>query len=555
MGSGHVLVYAFNVFMQLYVNEGYRERDAAELIISNNLYGLEIDKRAYQLAYFALMMKGRQYNRTILTKDIQTNIYQFVDSKGISKEYFEYLKEVIDLNDNQKLSTINLLKDLLREFENASEIGSIIKLDKFNLYDVQTLKHTLSQDDEFSNMDILYQIPEMHYNVLQILEIALTMLNKYVAVVTNPPYLNKMSLTLEKYAKSNYSDVKTDLFSIFIEGNTKMTIKNGYASFMTPFVWMFIKSYDSLRSYLINNQSITSLVQMEYSAFEEATVPVCCFTIKNSRIEPVGNYFKLSEFRGGMEVQKAKVKEALANNKVSYLYKKNQNYFNEIPGSPISYWASDTTYKIFANKTIEEFGEIKSGIMVNNKFKHDWYEVMAKNIQFSARSLSDMKGYRWFPLNSGQGYKKWYGNNGIIVDLEKDAIRVKNSKTNYRLRDQKYYFKTGITWGRITSSEISFRKSRQGNLFGDAGPMMFIDENYLNLILGLANSKVILYISSILNPTLNFQIHDFKRIPIPNINEQKKQYINDIVNSCVEISKADSNSLELSWDFDCHPLI
>ncbi|HFP8794177.1 TPA: BREX-1 system adenine-specific DNA-methyltransferase PglX, partial [Enterococcus faecium] len=284
MGSGHILVYAFDVLMEIYLTLGYSERDAARAIVEYNLYGLEIDKRAYQLSYFAIMMKGRQYDRLFLKKSLSPNLREFIDSPKVTDEYQERISE---LNNDKYSERWNEYKELIfDQFENGKELGSIIKLvDKNNQAITKEylgkVREYISKFNEFTNMDILYGMKEIQEKYLHILDVAEMLVDKYVAVVTNPPYLNKMDKKLKKYVNDNYSDVKKDLFSVFIKLNSQMLIDNGYASFMTPFVWMFISSYEKLRSFLINERNISSLIQMEYSAFEEATVPICTFTIKN----------------------------------------------------------------------------------------------------------------------------------------------------------------------------------------------------------------------------------------------------------------------------------
>ncbi|MFW7374052.1 BREX-1 system adenine-specific DNA-methyltransferase PglX [Vagococcus fluvialis] len=552
MGSGHVLVYAFDVFLQLYVAEGFRERDAAELIMKNNLFGLEIDKRAYQLAYFAIMMKGRQYSRRIFSKNISLNLYQFINSEDISEEFLFRLREVSSLTDDEFSEWLEKFNSVMNQFKHATEIGSILNIKDLSLNDIKEVREQLLLLKEYTNMDILYSIPETHERTLNILNIAETLLTKYTSIVTNPPYLNKMSSLLDKYVKSNYPEVKTDLFSVFIKMNNKMLVENGYTGFMTPFVWMFIKSYEHLRGFLIHQMSISSLILMEYSAFEEATVPVCCFTIKNSKIEPVGTYLKLSEFRGGMEVQQEKVLHAIQNNEVEYFYQTKQNNFKKIPGHPISFWVSEKVINNFiVGKRMEFYGDIKSGIMVNSRFILNWNEVNRENINFNCTSIDDMNGFKWFPLNSGGGNRKWFGNNIPVINLEDNGKKIIESRTNHRLRNTDFYFKQGITWGRITSADISFRKSHQGNLFGDAGPMLFTKE-YINQILALTNSKIMLYFSEIINPTLNFQVDDMKNIPV--ILDDKKT-IEKISTFSIDIAKKDWDLFEISWGFKKHPLI
>ncbi|HFP8271305.1 TPA: BREX-1 system adenine-specific DNA-methyltransferase PglX, partial [Enterococcus faecium] len=269
MGSGHILVYAFDVLMEIYLTLGYSERDAARAIVEYNLYGLEIDKRAYQLSYFAIMMKGRQYDRLFLKKSLSPNLREFIDSPKVTDEYQERISE---LNNDKYSERWNEYKELIfDQFENGKELGSIIKLvDKNNQAITKEylgkVREYISKFNEFTNMDILYGMKEIQEKYLHILDVAEMLVDKYVAVVTNPPYLNKMDKKLKKYVNDNYSDVKKDLFSVFIKLNSQMLIDNGYASFMTPFVWMFISSYEKLRSFLINERNISSLIQMEYSA-------------------------------------------------------------------------------------------------------------------------------------------------------------------------------------------------------------------------------------------------------------------------------------------------
>ncbi len=378
MGSGHVLAYAFDVFMQLYTAEGFRERDAAELIMTNNLFGLEIDKRAYQLAYFAIMMKGREYNRRILSKEIKLNLHQFIDSPEIPNEYFERLAEVSPYSYELTTTLLNQLTRLLDQFKNATEIGSILKIEELRQSELDQLEQFIGSFEFFSDMDILYQLPEIQTKVISILNITRVLMTKYTAVTTNPPYLNKMSSNLDKYVKKNYPDVKTDLFSVFIKMNSNILTEGGYAGFMTPFVWMFIKSYEELRSFLITNKSISSLIQMEYSAFEEATVPVCCFMIKNAKTEPVGNYLKLSDFKGGMTVQKEKVWKQSKKIDTNYYYRTNQRKFIKIPGSPISYWVSENELSAFIHgNPLQDYYSPKTGLQTgdNYTFLRHWSEV------------------------------------------------------------------------------------------------------------------------------------------------------------------------------------
>ena len=553
MGSGHILVYAFDVFIELYKAEGYSEREAAELTMTHNLFGLEIDKRAYQLAYFAIMMKGHQYNRRIFSKNVKLNLHHFVNSDNIPDEYFERLEEFSELSKPVFTSKLANFKAKIGVFKHANEIGSVLNLTDIKRENIENLRQFINVFDEFTNTDILYALPETHKQINDVLDVMEIMATKYEAIVTNPPYLNKMSATLDKYVKDTYPDVKTDLFSVFIKMNSNLLVKGGYAGFMTPFVWMFIKSYEELRNFLIANKSISSLIQMEYSAFEEATVPVCCFTVKNARTEKVGNYFKLSDFRGGMKVQEEKVLEAIQDSSLDYFYQADQTNFQKIPGSPISYWVSEIIFSTFAN--IMPLGELEkagTGLQTSNgnRFLRFWYEID-----------TGMINKKWYHLAKGGSYRKWYGNNEYVVNWENNGSEIKESivtrypylRGNYSLvvKNEKKYFASGVITSRVTSGKLSFRFSPNDEIFSDATTGIFPIHNHL-FYLGLLNSPILTLITE-LNPTLNFQAGDLEKLPLilPKtvVDFEKKVQI------LITISKIDWDSFEESWDFKKHPLI
>ncbi|MFL2061306.1 BREX-1 system adenine-specific DNA-methyltransferase PglX [Marinilactibacillus psychrotolerans] len=559
MGSGHILVYAFDMFIDLYRVEGYREREAAELIMKHNLFGLEIDKRAYQLAYFAIMMKGRQYNRRVLYKDIKLNLHQFVGLEKVPTEYYERLKELSPLSSDAFIVKLNDFKSKLLYFEHASEIGSILNLHGLTLRDIQEFRDFINVFDNYSNMDILYGFPEVQKRLNEILNIMTILVTKYSAVVTNPPYLNKMSTMLGKYVKDNYPNVKTDLFSVFIKVNGNMLMKNGYAGFMTPFVWMFIKSYEELRKFLITKKSISSLIQMEYSAFEEATVPICCFTIKNTKTEPVGNYFKLSDFRGGMEVQKEKVIEAIQDPNISYFYQTNQNDFMKIPGSPISFWVNKNLIHDFVVGTrMDEILQPKVGLQTgsNDKFIRLWWEVDQTKVKYDATSISDSVQSRkkWFPYNKGGSFRRWYGNSDYIVNWENDGYEIKsfvdkNGKQRSRPQNTVYYFREAITYSAITSGKSSYRFQDSGMAFDHAAYNLYIDDYFL---LGFLNSVVSESIIKTLNPTINAGSTYTGALPIIRDDESR---IEEDVKKNIQSSRLDWDSFETSWNFLKHPLL
>ncbi|WP_244056760.1 BREX-1 system adenine-specific DNA-methyltransferase PglX, partial [Ligilactobacillus pabuli] len=342
MGSGHILVYAFDVFMDFYKEQGYSSREAAKLILENNLSGMDIDRRAYQLSYFALMMKFRQYDRRAFGREVSPNLYCFEDTDDISDEFFADLcVENSDLGEQ--------VSELVTLFSNASEIGAVLKIPQ--IANIEQLYSFVKQHQVNDDLGI-YNLNQEKQKVLRVLDLAKQLVKKYDVAVTNPPYMNKFDADFKKYLKQNYKNYSKDLFSVFIYHNSNIITEDGYAAFMTPFVWMFIKSYEDLRTYLLDNKKISSLIQLEYSAFEEATVPINTFVIKNTRNNNSnGVYLRLSDFKGGMEVQKQKVLEAIENPKCKYLYRSNQAKFVNIPSSPIAYWASDNLIQDFVNGT------------------------------------------------------------------------------------------------------------------------------------------------------------------------------------------------------------
>lgn len=546
MGSGHILVYAFDVLMEIYRECGYSDRDAASSIIENNLFGLDIDKRAYQLAYFAVMMKARQYNRRILMQEITNNLSVIEESNSINKFRCEGL--MIDEEYNK------IGEYLVQAYKNAQEIGT---LQIITDYDYKSfLEYLLNFENNatpvniFSSICLMNELPLM----IKLVKQAIIMSKKFAVVCTNPPYMNKLENQLKKFVVDNYKAYSGDLFSVFIYRNFDYCKTDGYSAFMTPFVWMFIKTYENIRNYIINNKSIISLVQMEYSAFEEATVPICSFILQNSESTEKSLCFRLSDFKGGMEVQKQKVLEALNNKECGYFYEAKQSNFKKIPGSPIAYWVSDNLLKSYKNKHISNYVNCKSGIMTGSDFFIKlWYELEVGKIKFNCVTVNDMLLFKWFPLNSGGEFRKWYGNNVKVVNLWNEGLEIKTKVKNYRLRDSNFYFKHGITWGRITSSQIAFRNVIEGSLFGDAGPIGFI-ENKRFYVLGFLNSKIVKNLLQITNPTLNFQVRDIMELPLSFYNKRYNE-IEKLVQDNVAISKSDWDSYETSWDFTLHPIM
>lgn len=532
MGSGHILIYAFDLLMKMYLEEGYSKRDAAQKIIENNIFGLEIDKRAFQLAYFSLMMKGREYDRRFFRRNVANNLYYF-ENLHVSEDFYNFI-------DNEK--TKEDLKKIVEAFADATELGSIIKIDQ-NI-DIDNLQSTVEKIAFDDSLDV-FGNKRTKDKILKILSIIRIMTNKYETVVTNPPYMNKFDKKLKKYLRDNYKDYSKDLFSVFIYHNMHLLRDGGYSGYMTPLVWMFIKSYEPLRKDIIDNVNINSLIQMEYSAFEEATVPINTFILKKAD-EKSGTYLRLSNFKGGMAVQEQKVLEAIADPEVKYLYHADQDNFDKIPGSPIAYWASKNLIEDFENQSLYKCtisdGQNKTGN--NKKFVRLYWEV--NNCKIG-------KDKKWLFYAKGGGYRKWWGNITSIVNWSPEIRSFYRKDKIARIIPEYLWYMKGITWGLITSKSPSFRILPEDSTFDVGGSSIFFkDKELIEYVIALLNSKVYLTIAQIMNPTLNFQVKDIRSMPLIISNREKVESISD---KNIDISKQDWDAFETSWDFKCSPLL
>ena len=548
MGSGHILAYLFDVLMQIYRSAGYGDRDAAASIVEHNLYGLDIDDRAAQMAYFVVMMKGCQYDSRFLRRHLNPHVYAIQESGELPQTAFGYC--------GPEEPTARTLWDT---FRNAKEYGSILQ-PKVTLEELDKLEARLQEADSMAGYGSLgvqgltYQLLDVMYPLI---DQAWMLVQKYDVVVTNPPYMgaSNMNPRLNDFIKNCYPDYKSDFFSAFIVRGSEMTKPEGYCGYFTPYVWMFIQSYEKLREYLYTNATIGTLIQFEYSAFEEATVPVCTFVFKNSHVSKKGCYLRLVDFRGGMEVQRQKTLEAIANHDCGFYYEQNTDNFSKIPGSPVAYWVSEQMLKVF-EKGHKFAGETKKGVLTgdNNTYLRLWHETLFNKIGFSCTSYEDMQKSRkkWFPVTSGGEKRRWYGNFDTVVNLENDGADIKSHVKNYRLRDPKYYMHEAVTWTEISSGTFTCRYVPYGILFGNGGPVSFFSNEYLYYHLALLNSKVSMAILKYIAPTINFGPEQIEKIPLLYDDEKK---VNALTNECVDLSKSDWDSFETSWDFKRHPLV
>lgn len=507
MGSGHILVYAFDVLMQIYESEGYNPRDAAKLILEKNLYGLDIDRRAYQLAYFALIMKARQYNRRIFTEDIKPQVYHPAG------------------------------------FSDGEEYGSLVK--------VELIPPRPQKPQELMLFDN-YERDLRVWNFKRLLA------QKYDVVVTNPPYMGSsgMGAKLSEYVKKNYPDSKSDLFAVFVERVISLSKTGMFIGLVTSYTWMFLASYKALRLRVLKGCSIRSLVQPEYHAFfEEAYVPLCAFVLQNTQSAFIGEYISLQKFYGA-SIQSVKLLEAVDNKDCGYRFSTNQTQFGKIKGCPLAYWLSDRFYDVFSSSdTISErYGEPKKGLSTgdNEAFLRCWFEVELNNCAFELSKYTFP--YKWIPINKGGEYRKWYGNNTYVIDWYDNGARVKSFSGSV-IRNEKYYFRESLTWTMISSACLGIRMSYQGKIFEGAGPSLFpFKREESRYILGLLSTKLGINIINIFNPTMNININDIGNFPVV-IDSKAKCFVDTMVEQNVSLSRTDWDAFETSWDFKRHPLI
>lgn len=543
MGSGHILVYAFDVLMDIYRDSGYTDRNAAKLILENNIYGLEIDERAYHLAYFALMMKARSYNRRILSKDTKVNILEIREPMGkLKEEYDHYLGDYAELSHY-----------LVNEFAEAKELGSIINL-SCTLEQLEGLEGYLNNLKSSSmNQDMISdaEIDEINELLSPLIKQAKLLVQKYDVVITNPPYMAPSSIQ-KKYVQKNYPDSKSDLFAVFIEKCHELTKKDAYQAMITMHSWMFLSSFEKLRKKLLNDNNIINMAHLGARAFEEISGEVVQATafvlMKNHISDYQSTYKRLVNYNS----QDSKESEYLSNGNKYALFSEN---FSKIPGSPIAYWVSETILECYKNKIIYDYANPCKGIDTgdNDTFLRYWYEVQLQK-QYIPSGIpcneSDFKQYKWFPYNKGGSYRKWYGNNEYVLNWECNGLRLRGFKGS-NLRNKDKYFEEGITWSTVTSGNSSFRYFTYGYLFDNGGSCLF-SKGYLKYIQGLLNSVVSKELMSI-QPTINNQPGTIGNLPLI-INSKNIDIIQKVEDNILK-SKMDWDSFETSWDFMLHPLI
>lgn len=556
MGSGHILVYAFDVFMQIYENAGWSQRDAAQSIIQNNIYGLDIDDRAAQLSYFAVLMKARQYDRRILTRGIEPNVYAVQESNGINRGQLKYFGT--GLTDTEKNVAVSQMEGLLNTLNDAKEYGSLLNVED---YDWELLEKFVENTDTESQISFdTYGLDETAEQLKRLIRIGKVMAQKYEIVATNPPYAgtSNLSAKMNNFVKKNYPDSKADLFAVFIERCGEILKKNGYQAMIIQHSWMFLTSYEKLRMKL-QQKTIINMAHLGARAFEEIAgevVQTASFVLSKRKIN---NY--IASCSRLVEASSQSKKEELYLQKKEIYYSRQENY-EKIQGAPIAYWVSENIINAFdADKLLKDVVTASVGIQTgdNEKFIHLWWEIKKENINYGAMSIEDSyQDKKWFPYNKGGEYRKWYGNDATVIDWKNDGEDIiRNSQItghHYQQYAEELKFKPLVTWSRISTGAPAFRIKKYGYLSDMAGFSMFSSIIDLKFIVAFCNSVVAKKFLEFLAPTLNYMIGPVTSMPIKSFDKNKEGILNE-VNSAIKISKEDWDSFETSWDFKRHPLI
>ena len=547
MGSGHILVYAFDVLMQIYESAGYSQRDAARSILENNLYGLDIDDRAYQMAYFAVMMKARQYNRRILSADTTCHVYSIQDSNSINRNQLTYFG--VGLSELEKNDAMNQITGLLDTFRDAKEYGSILNVENYNWNLLRRFVSVANLEGQMT-LDAV-GLPQTQDRIQRLIDIGETMARRYEIVVTNPPYMaiNNGSSKLISYVNKHYKDWKADLYSVFIRKCTEMLRNNGFKAMITMHSWMFLITSEAMRKECVK-ENVINLIHLGAHAFDEINgeiVQTTAFVIRRENLEKYkGTFKRLVNYSSS-----SKKELAFIDKKEEYI--QSLEKIKCLPGYVFVYWASQAVVNLFKNAAMKNAYYVKSGLSTgdNESFIRHWYEVSKQHFS-PFKEYKNSSEVRWVPYNKGGGVRKWFGINNLAVNWGKDGEAIKAFGKGV-FRNPSYYLKKGITWSGIASSGGTFRFCGKGFIFdSNKGPMIFEKSLKLEYALGLLNSKITQLLIPMLNPTVSLQIGDVESIPVI-YDFEKEKFVIKVVSACIDISKDDWDSYEGSWDFVKHP--
>lgn len=539
-GSGHILAYMFDVLMKIYESYGYTTREAVASIVENNLYGLDIDDRAAQLAYFAVMMKARQYDRRFFSRGIQPHVYAIAESNHVDSFALDYF-----CNGDAKLK--KAMDTIISELHDAKEYGSIITVSQQEWSALYDRFAEITEDINMSRETALREL-------LPLVQVAEALVQKYDAVVTNPPYMGSsgMNAKLTDFVKKNYPDSKSDLFSCFIEHSNGMIKRNRFNCMVTMQSWMFLSSFEKMREKVLRTKSITNLMHMENMVMGIA-FGTAVTVFRNDYVtgyKGTYNQIKLQD----IENDKPRVFPVLENR----FAQTSTDSFSKIPGSPVAYWVSEKTIASFEKGILADVADTKQGFATgdNNRFLKFWQEVdwNTVGLNYSSRELAKESFKKWFPTNKGGSYRKWYGNNIYLANWKNDGSEMRAFSGSV-IRNPQYYFRQGITWSSLSSGGLSMRFSPTGFIFESKGSMCYLkDECNLFYVLALMNTKVVDSMLNILAPTLDYHEGPMSKVPVV-IDSNRKKLIDEKAKVCVNICKNDWDSYETSWDFVTHPFI
>ena len=552
MGSGHILVYAFDVLMQIYESVGYSQRDAAKSILEHNLYGLDIDDRAYQLAYFAVMMKARQYNRRILNGENTCHVHAIQESNPINRAHLKFFGA--GLSDLEKNTAKMQLEGLLDILTNAKEYGSILNVPEYNWALLRRFVGGI--DDEVQISLESAGVEETAEKLQKLIDLGETMAQKYWVTCTNPPYagVSNLSAAMRQYVKDNYPNSKADLFAVFIEHCGQMTKHTGYQSMITQYVWMYKTVYRDFRLSRLNESQIINMAHLGTGAFDEIggeVVDTTAFVLSPNILSGYESVFaKLI----GYPDEKTKA-TALAAKQNRYSAKQ-KNFFN-VADYIYAYWVSDIVFNILATvPQLDSIASARKGLTTgdNDQFVRIWNEVV-----WNKTSLTNSKNAKWFPMTKGGDFRKWYGNNNYVVNWENSGFEIcnfkdENGKLRSRPQNISFYFKEAISWNDTGAKDLAFRYQDNKFIPNASGPCVYADNTHLIYFMGLFNSKVSRVIMEVLAPGIKFEVGQIAKYPVI-VNKDRMKQVCSISEENLTYSKADWDAMETSWDFKTHPLI
>lgn len=533
-GSGHILIYAFEVFYQIYESEGYPKSDIPQLILNNNLYGLDIDDRANQLSILACILVARKYDDKLFSKNIKQHILSIRESNKVNLATFAPKGEAGDV-----------LKYLLDSFYDAKEYGSILKIRNLN-YD--SLRKAIEDDQIAMNFGLDKALEPLMAQA-EILS------KKYTIAVTNPPYMSKYGSKLKTYISNHYPDEKSDLAIVFMTQCIDLTEDNGVAALVNIESWMFLKTSLEFRTKILEKYSITNMLHLGNGAFADVVVATTAYTIEKTAGKK-GSFIRVVD--GNLKEKEIAALKAISDLKSQNRFTASSNDFIAMPGNIVAYWISDDYKRIFLLPyNVGSFSEPKMGISTgdNNIFLRLWWEVNISDAKIDAKNKEEclLSTAKWFPYNKGGQYRKWYGNNDYVVNYKNSGHDLKNYKKSV-VRNTQFQFLPSVSWSKVSSGDIAFRFKPAGNVFDVAGTSLFGKEDDLKYLQGLLNSKPIYKISKILSPTLNYEIGQVASYPIVSSKEERDKIIS-LVDECRLLSKDDWDDFETSWDFKTHPLL